>query len=72
MHERCVNTSVFLYKYMKCHMYMKQGKIGNAICINMFMKHEYVLKHENELKYEHEHEHEKKNVMNTESDKDRL
>ena len=51
---------------------MKQGKIGNAICIDMFMKHEFDMKHENELKYEHEHEHEKKNVMNTECDKDRL
>ena len=51
---------------------MKQGKIGNAICIDMFMKHEFDMKHENELKYEHEHEHEKQNVMNTECDKDRL
>ena len=38
----------------------------------MFMKHEYDMKHENELNSEHEHEHEKKNVMNTECDKDRL
>ena len=43
IHERCVNTSALLYKYMK---------------------------YENELK--HEHEHEKKNVMNTECDKDGL
>ena len=36
------------------------------------MKPEYDMKPENELKSEHEHEHEKKNVMNTECDKDRL
>ena len=49
---------------------MKQGKIGNAICIDVFMKHEYYMKYEHNLK--HEHEHEKQNVMNTECDKDRL
>ena len=38
---------------------MKQGKIANAICIDMFMKHEFDMKHENELKYEHEHENER-------------
>ena len=36
------------------------------------MKHEYDMKHENKLKSEHEHEHEKKNIMNTECDKDGL
>ena len=36
------------------------------------MKPEYDMKPENELKSEHEQEHEKKNVMNTECDKDRL
>ena len=51
---------------------MKQGKIGNAICIDMFMKHEFDMKNENELKYEHEQEYERQNVMNTECDKDRL
>ena len=51
---------------------MKQGKIGNAICIDMFMKHEFDMKRENELKYEHEHEYERQYVMNTEGDKDRL
>ena len=44
--------------------------IGNAICVVMFMKHEYDMKYENDLK--HEHEHEKQYVMNTECDKDRL
>ena len=39
--------------------------IGNEIGIEVFMKHEYAMKHKNELKSEHEHEHEKKNVMNT-------
>ena len=34
------------------------------------MKPEYDMKHENEMKSEHEHE--KKNVMNTECDKERL
>ena len=33
--------------------------IGNAIYIDVFMKHEYVMKPENELKHEHEHEHER-------------
>ena len=42
---------------------MKQESIGNAICIDVFMKHEYEMKHENELKYEHEHE--RQYVMNT-------
>ena len=43
---------------------MKQEKnIGNAICIDLFMKHEYDMKYENELK--HEHEHERQYVMNT-------
>ena len=51
---------------------MEQGKIGNAICIDMFMKHEFDMKHENELKYEHEHEYERQYIMNTEGDKDRL
>ena len=37
--------------------------IGNAICIDVFMKHEYDMKYENELK--HEHEHERQYVMNT-------
>ena len=46
--------------------------IENAIYIDVFMKYEYDMKHENELKSEHEHEHEKKNVMNTECDKDGL
>ena len=55
---------IILYKYMKCHVQ------GNAICIAVFMKHEYDIKHENELK--HEHEHEKQYDMNTEHDKDRL
>ena len=35
----------------------------NAICIDVFMKHEYGMKHEKELKYEHEYE--MQNVMNT-------
>ena len=34
------------------------------------LKPEYDMKHENEMKSEHEHE--KKNVMNTERDKERL
>ena len=39
---------------------MKQEKnVGNAICIDVFMKHEYDMKHENELK------HERQYVMNT-------
>ena len=65
IHERCVNTSVFLYKYMKCHMkrYETRKNIGNAICIAVFMQHEYDMKYENELKQEHEHE--KQYVMNT-------
>ena len=40
--------------------------IGNAICIAVFMQHEYDMKYENELKQEHEHE--KQYVMNTECD----
>ena len=42
---------------------MKQEKnnIGNAICIDVFMKHECDLKYENELK----HERERQYVMNT-------
>ena len=36
------------------------------------MKPEYDMKPENELKHEHEHGDEKKNVMNTECDKDGL
>ena len=44
--------------------------IGNAICIVVFMKHEYDMKYENELK--HEHEREKQYGMNAERDKDRL
>ena len=44
---------------------MKQEKknIGNAICIDVFMKHKYDMKYENEL--EHDHEHEIQHVMNT-------
>ena len=45
----------------------KKESIENAICINMFMKHEFDVKHENELKYEYEHEREMaichKNIM---------
>ena len=41
----------------------KRKNIGNAICIDVFMKHEYDMKHENKLK--HEHEHERQYVMNT-------
>ena len=37
--------------------------IVNALCIDVFMKHEYDMKYENELK--HENEHERKYVMNT-------
>ena len=36
---------------------MHNKNIGNAICIDVFMKHE------NELK--HEHEHERQYLMNT-------
>ena len=43
---------------------MHDKNIGNAICIDVFMKHE------NELK--HEPEYERQYVMNTECDKDRL
>ena len=39
----CEYIGVILYKYMKCHMQQAgNGKnIGNAICIDVFMKHEY-------------------------------
>ena len=37
--------------------------MGNAICIALFMKHDYDMKYENELK--HEHEQEMQYVMNT-------
>ena len=57
----CEYIGMILYKYMKC-----QENIGNAICIDVFMKHEYDMKYENKLK--HEHEHEKQYVMNTECD----
>ena len=43
---------------------MKQeNNIGNAICIDVFMKHKYDMIYENELKRDHEHE--KQYVMNT-------
>ena len=42
---------------------MKQENIESAICIDVFMKHEYDMKHEKELK--HEHEHERQYVMST-------
>ena len=65
---RCEYIGILLYKYMKFHMqHASNGKnIGNAICIDVFMKHEYDMKYENELK--HEHEHEKQYVMNIECD----
>ena len=42
---------------------MHDKNIGNAICINVFMKHEYDMKHENELK--NEPDYERRYVMNT-------
>ena len=59
---------VIPYKYMKFRMQQTRNRknIGNAICIDVFMKHEYHMKHENELK--HELEHERQYVMNTECD----
>ena len=61
----CAYISVILYKYMKCHMPQAWNRkhIGNTICIDVFVKHEYDMKNENELK--HEHEHERQYVMNT-------
>ena len=59
---RCEYIGVIPYKYMKCQM-QQEKNIGNEICIDVFMKHEYDMKYENELK--HEHEHERQYVMNT-------
>ena len=42
---------------------MHDKYIGNAICIDVFMTHEYDMKHENELK--HELKYERKYVMST-------
>ena len=43
--------------------------IGNAICIDVLMKHEYDMKHGYDMKHEnelkHEHEHERQYVLNT-------
>ena len=48
---------------MPCNRHETKKNIGNAICIDVFMKHEYDIKYENELK--HEYEHERQYVMNT-------
>ena len=67
---RCEYIGIIPYKYMKCHMQQELNRknIENAICIGVFMKHEYDMKYENELKHEHETQY----VMNTECDKDKL
>ena len=41
----------------------RKKNIGNAICIDVFMKHKYDMKYENEMKRDHEHEIQY--VMNT-------
>ena len=61
----CEYIGVILYKYLKCRMQQTWNRknIENAICIDVFMKHEYDMKYEKELK--HEHEHERQYFMNT-------
>ena len=48
---RCEYIGIIQYKYMRFHMQQTCNKknIGNAICIDVFMKHEYDMKYENEL-----------------------
>ena len=36
-----------------CNRHETRKNIGNAICIAVFMQHEYDMKYENELKHEH-------------------